>query len=244
MTTRSQKPTSRARPVPSDPRPTFHNLPEEKRRRIVDLAVEEFSENPYRQASLTRIAARAGIAKGSLYQYFDDKLALYRWLFLEEVARRKIAYLEAHPPPDGSDLFATLEHSFLVGLRFLAENPRLARLAGSVVEPTADPQIRDFHAEIRRYSHAAIEGMIRAAQEKGQVRADLDPSLASSVLGAMMGSGLVDALLQKLGLGLHELLANPGVAARLPEAELQALARDTVAILRLGMGSKKKERSR
>src|SRR3954462_3882634 len=119
MTTRSQQSPRRAKPVlPAliGPKATFHNLPEEKRRRIVDLAVEEFSEHPYRQASLSRIVTRAGIAKGSIYQYFDDKLALYRWLFLEEVANRKIAYLAAPPPPPASDLFATLEHMFLIGL--------------------------------------------------------------------------------------------------------------------------------
>ncbi len=102
MTTRSQQPSrprKASKPAPAEPRATFQNLPEEKRRRIVDLAVEEFSEHPYRQASLSRIVTRAGIAKGSIYQYFDDKLALYRWLFLEEVARRKIAYLAAHPRP-------------------------------------------------------------------------------------------------------------------------------------------------
>src|SRR5690349_25166374 len=116
MTTRSQQPPKRAKPArspPSGPKATFQNLPEEKRRRIVDLAVEEFSEHPYRQASLSRIVTRAGIAKGSIYQYFDDKLALYRWLFLEEVAHRKIAYLAAHPPPAAGDLFAALEHMFL-----------------------------------------------------------------------------------------------------------------------------------
>ena len=239
MTARSQQPPrSRApsRPAPSEPRPTFQNLPEEKRRRIVDLAVEEFSEHPYRQASLSRIVTRAGIAKGSIYQYFDDKLALYRWLFLEEVANRKIAYLAAHPPPPASDLFATLEHMFLIGLRFLVENPRLARLAGSVLEPTADP-------EIRRLGHAEIARMLRAAQGRGEVREGLDPALAASFASALMGNGLADALLQKLGVGLHEFLTSPEIASRLSERELRALAREATSILRIGL-SPEKESSR
>jgi AcrR family transcriptional regulator len=242
MTTRSQQPPKRAqpaRPAPTGPKATFQNLPEEKRRRIVDLAVEEFSEHPYGQASLSRIVTRAGIAKGSIYQYFDDKFALYRWLFLEEVAHRKIAYLAAHPPPAAGDLFAALEHMFLIGLRFLAENPRLARLAGSVMEPSADPEIRDFHAEIRRLGHAEIARMLRAAQARGEVRADLDPALASSFVSALMGSGLSDALLHKLGVGLHQFLASPEIAARLPERELRALAHEAASILRDGLSPKK-----
>lgn len=159
------------------------------------------------------------------------------------MAQRKIAYLAAHPPPDARDLFAALEHMFLIGLRFLVENPRLARLAGSVMEPTADPEIRDFHAEMRRYGHAAIEKMIRDAQARGDVRADLDPALASSLVSALMGSGLADALLQRLGVGLHQFLSNPEIAARLPERELRAIAREAVSILRVGL-SPKKESSR
>ena len=242
MTTRSQqppRPRKPPKPAPAEPRPTFQNLPEEKRRRIVDLAVEEFSEHPYRQASLSRIVTRAGIAKGSIYQYFDDKLALYRWLFLEEVAHRKIAYLAAHPPPEAGDLFATLEHMFLIGMRFLVENPRLARLAGSVMEPSADPEIRDFHAEVRSLGHVEIARMLRAAQARGEVRADLDPALASSFVSALMGSGLADALLQKLGVGLHQVLASPEIAARLSERELRALAREAVSILRIGLSPEK-----
>ena len=44
------------------PTSTFLNLPADKRGRIVELAIEEFSERPYAQASLSRIVARAGIA--------------------------------------------------------------------------------------------------------------------------------------------------------------------------------------
>src|SRR5690242_14812279 len=97
------------------PKSTFLNLPPEKRERIIELAIEEFSERPYAQASLSRIVARAGIAKGSVYQYFEDKRDLYRWLLTEEVPRRKLAWVAADPPPPGSDLFDALEHTFLVG---------------------------------------------------------------------------------------------------------------------------------
>jgi hypothetical protein len=44
--------------------------------------------------------------------------------------------------------------------------------------------------------------------------------------------------------GLHQFLANPKIAARLPEPELRALAREAVSILRLGLASTKKESSR
>ena len=50
------------------PTQTFWNLPSEKRDALIAIAVEEFASNDYDAASISRIVARAGIAKGSIYQ--------------------------------------------------------------------------------------------------------------------------------------------------------------------------------
>ena len=55
------------------PKITFFNLPDEKRQLILDIAIDEFAENDFANVSISRIVARAGIAKGSFYQYFEDK---------------------------------------------------------------------------------------------------------------------------------------------------------------------------
>ncbi len=55
------------------PRPTFFNLPAEKQEQVFRAAVEEFATHPYGAAAVNRIVARAGIAKGSFYQYLEDK---------------------------------------------------------------------------------------------------------------------------------------------------------------------------
>ena len=42
------------------PKDTFFNLPEEKRERIIDAAIDEFATYPYHQARVTVIADQAG----------------------------------------------------------------------------------------------------------------------------------------------------------------------------------------
>ena len=61
---------------------TFLNLPEEKRARILDSAVDEFVRLPYERTSINRIIENAGIPKGSFYQYFDSKDDLYGYCIL------------------------------------------------------------------------------------------------------------------------------------------------------------------
>lgn len=55
------------------PKERFLNLPDEKRRRICQAAYEELLRVTYDQLSINQIVQRAGIARGSFYQYFQDK---------------------------------------------------------------------------------------------------------------------------------------------------------------------------
>src|SRR3954467_7246428 len=104
------------------PKDTFHNLPEARRARLVREAIVEFSDRTYAEASLSQIARRAQIPKGSFYQYFEDKLDLYRWLLTEEAPRMKREFLAA---AGVADLFWTrLETMIERGMAFLVEHPR------------------------------------------------------------------------------------------------------------------------
>jgi AcrR family transcriptional regulator len=59
------------------PKDTWTNLPESKRARILEVAMREFGARGFSAGSLNVIAREAGIAKGSLFQYFDDKLDFF-----------------------------------------------------------------------------------------------------------------------------------------------------------------------
>lgn len=59
---------------------TFLRLPEEKRKRFLDAAWEEFTAVPYTDVSINKIVRRARIPRGSFYQYFTDKTDLFAYL--------------------------------------------------------------------------------------------------------------------------------------------------------------------
>ena len=117
------------------PKPTFFRLPADRRDRLVDEAILEFADRTYAEASLSQIAQRARIPKGSFYQYFEDKLDLYRWLLTEEVPRRKRAFLGAGAAKDEDTTFwARLETQIERGMGFLVEHPHLARLSAAAAD--------------------------------------------------------------------------------------------------------------
>ena len=86
---------------------TFLHLPEEKKHRFLEAAWEEFTTVSFASASINQIIRRAGIPRGSFYQYFSDKSDLFFYLmnligahFSEELRKTVLQ--------TGGNLFRTL----------------------------------------------------------------------------------------------------------------------------------------
>lgn len=96
---------------------TFYNLPEQKRQRIIDAIVEEFSSSSTEKVSINRIVKAANISRGSFYQYFDDKVDLVEVLtksFVDlsiEGANKALEY-------SNGDIFYTYEKLFEIITNF------------------------------------------------------------------------------------------------------------------------------
>ena len=54
------------------PTKAFERLQEEKKQKIINAALIEFSENTVDSASVNSIAKRAGVSRTTLYYYFSD----------------------------------------------------------------------------------------------------------------------------------------------------------------------------
>ena len=83
---------------------TFLRLPEEKRSRFLDAAWEEFTAVPFNRASINQIIRRAGIPRGSFYQYFTDKTDLFTYL-LESVRDQMLKTFHNLLKEERGDLF-------------------------------------------------------------------------------------------------------------------------------------------
>jgi AcrR family transcriptional regulator len=178
------------------PKLTFFNLPEEKRRLILDLAIEEFADRDYNSASISNIVARAGIAKGSLYQYFEDKRDLYLYL-LQLAAEEKKAFLAEHPPPDlNMDVFAYIRWLMQMGARFELSNPKLTQVAYRALfsdRPFGDEPFMQLRQSVLSY----YEHMVRLGIQQGVIDPDIDVGLAVFVFSSVFnefGRYLLDRL--------------------------------------------------
>jgi len=59
----------------------FERLSEEKQKRIINAVIKELANKGYKQASTDIIAKEAVISKGALFNYFNNKKGMFRYVF-------------------------------------------------------------------------------------------------------------------------------------------------------------------
>jgi AcrR family transcriptional regulator len=93
------------------PKPTFFRLPDEKRQRLMDAAVQEFTRAPFAKASVSNIIQTAGIPRGSFYQYFEDKQDIFFYM-LEQLGNTMGARMETIIEENDGQLMLSIRKFF------------------------------------------------------------------------------------------------------------------------------------
>ena len=110
-------------------------LDEDKRRSLIDAAIEEIAANGMDGASYNRIIERSGLSKGAVYYYFENKESLYR-IVLEEVERKFLEAVGTLRIPDDRDAFWGVCRSYYrKAIDFAASNLKTPRVVISTLGP-------------------------------------------------------------------------------------------------------------
>ena len=163
------------------PKETFFNLAADKRSKIVEIAIQEFADNPYDVASISNIVREAEIAKGSFYQYFEDKQDLYRHL-IELSIEERLQLINGMPAEDLSgDLFEYVRRLFQSAITFELKQPGLARIAyRAFVEEVPFPKMAE---EIRRRGPTQLfRQLLTQGIHRGEISPWADVDLAAFLM--------------------------------------------------------------
>jgi len=127
----------------------------ERRARILEAATEVFAERGYAAASMSEIAASAGVVASVIYDHFSSKRQLHVELLRlhgEELIRRSITEVKGEP---GEELMrASLEAYF----RLVEEDPFAWRFLFR--DPPGDPEIASAWQRIHDRATAGIAELI------------------------------------------------------------------------------------
>jgi AcrR family transcriptional regulator len=169
------------------PKQTFLNLPKEKRQVIIDAAVCEFTEFGFEASSINRIVANSGISKGSFYQYFEDKMDVFRYL-MDMLANEKIEFFkDRHPPSTNLDTFGYFHWMIKTGMEFSSAHPRLVQAISRVLLVEGMYYGKDF-AEYHKMTTDSLAAMIKQAMKNGELDPSVDVDLAVMVMDTWMNA--------------------------------------------------------
>jgi AcrR family transcriptional regulator len=157
------------------PRQRFYNLPEAARDKLLELALDEFAERGFDDASLNEILAKAGLSKGAYYYYFDDK----EDLFATAIDRVVDSMLSRLPLPAFEKLtretfWPTVESSLEHWLEMFDSMKTLFRVLPYV---NAARRSSPRFAPVVARSHTLWRTIIEAGQRVGCVRTDIPNDL-------------------------------------------------------------------
>ncbi|MBB4141390.1 TetR/AcrR family transcriptional regulator [Microbacterium invictum] len=153
------------------------------RDQVLAVAVQLFNEQGYDATSVADLASRLGLTKSALYHHFSSKeellaIALETALSgLEAVLDRALA-VEA---PASDRLTAVISGAVGVLTDELAPVTLLLRLRGNSAVETAA-------LERRRVFDQQVTALVRAAQDEGRIRTDVDAGVATRLIFGMINS--------------------------------------------------------
>lgn len=144
---------------------------QQTRRRILESALAEFSEQGYGASSVNIISNGEGLSKGIIYHYFPTKDDLYL-ACVEECFQMLTGHLQSHTNMEGQTAEERLEQYFRVRLDFFEQNPQYQRIfCDAVIMPPAhlEASIQEKKAPLDRFNIDSLNRML----EPVSLRSDL-----------------------------------------------------------------------
>lgn len=165
------------------PTVTWSRLDGDRRAAVLAAAESEFAAHGFSRGSLNVIARRAGVAKGSLFQYFADKRDLYA--FVTDVASQRVrSYMEERIgdlDPD-REFFGFLTDLLDAWVAYFADHPRERALhAAASFEVDTDARV-SVRAVVHRHYLDVLRPLVQGARARGDLRHDADTDTMLSLL--------------------------------------------------------------
>ncbi len=158
-------------------------LVEERQKQIISAAAKVFARKGYERATIADIAREAGLAEGSIYNYFKNKsdllIQLPRQMILpglEQLTGQMLA-----PGEDGmiAPPEAALTHISRQVVSTIRQNAGIFRILLSALPSMKQSARQKYLESVVLSATALLEAYFREQIDRGTFRRDLDPAIAA-----------------------------------------------------------------
>lgn len=146
---------------------------QDRKAELLHHAEQLFAQRGYEDTRMIDIAHAAGVAKGLVYWYFENKETLFYEIVVDMGRRLRRAQrlaIDGIDDPLGRLYVGTAE-----SVRFIAEHHRLYGIISTQLR--GDHRLRETRSQSRRLHADDATALLAEGQERGQVRTDDDPAV-------------------------------------------------------------------
>ena len=173
------------------PKNTFSNLSAGKQGKIAAAFLEEFATKGYQKASLNTVVHNIGIAKGSLYQYFDNKEGIF--LFIFDQFTRKVKKLVGNPQEHAEshvNFWDAVSNVLWAGITFIDKYPKYYQFYLNVLFEQDVPRREELIARVRLFSLEYFGPKVTEEQADGRFTAGVPARMIVFLIDAAIDSFL------------------------------------------------------
>jgi AcrR family transcriptional regulator len=161
------------------------------RERILGAAHELVARGGYREAAVAAVAARAGVATGTVYRHFPSKAELLTEVF-RRASQHEVDATRAAVDALGQDTSAA-DRLAAGAEAFTRRALRGRRLAWALLAEPVDPAVEAERLAFRRAYAAVFSAVVADGIARGELPAQ-DVSLTAAALVGALGEALVGPL--------------------------------------------------
>lgn len=158
----------------------FEKQNKDKQNRIIEAAILEFSEKGFENANTNRIAREANISVGSLFKYFVSKTDLF--LYIVKLAAAELESQINSVLSMEKDFFETVEMILSLIHEYSKTDRALVRLYHEMTSIGQSSLVETVVSALEKLAGSEYRTIIKEAQDRGEIRADVDPAVVAFTL--------------------------------------------------------------
>ncbi|MBI9106517.1 MAG: TetR/AcrR family transcriptional regulator [Spirochaetales bacterium] len=158
----------------------FDKITQEKRERILNIAIHEFSSKGYNAASINTIARDSGISIGGMYRYFKSKEALFMsvldrgYTLLEEALSKVLS--------GNGDLFDRMEAMLYISVEYARNYREINQIYLDVSTEGLSSLSKRISLKMEGITAKIYHELLTEGKEQGVLRPDIHPGIISFCL--------------------------------------------------------------
>ena len=163
---------------------TFEKTSQDRREKILEVAIAEFAANGYNGTNINVITRKAGISTGAMYSYFASKEDLF--LTIVDMGYKLLEDAIKEIDVEGMDVFAAFERLLHISREYASRYPEMNQIYLDSTTQGLNSLSSRLSNKMESITASYYMKALRLAKDRRQISQELDERLTAFCLDNLM----------------------------------------------------------